>query len=373
MTDATSSDGASSEKRYRIVRNPRYRLTGGEKFIAVMLALGVLILALVPFVFFLMLPGEVGVLYRVFAGGTQTNFVYPEGLGVKLPWDRIYHYSVRVQARDEDVHALAMDGLSVQMKITVLFHPIPNAAGRLHKEIGTEYAERVVRPVAIGAVRDIVGKYDPHEIYRRNVDDMEQEILAAVRSSPAALGLIEFTRVVIRELSLPPTLDEAITRKLTEEQYAQTYEYLIDQTRWEAERKRIEAIGIQTFYSIVANALTPQLLTWRGIEATVQLARSNNAKVVIVGSGKDQLPLILGSDVANQPALPAPTPVNPDSSQLPSLDDLPPLFPRDRLGSTGSGSDGTARSRARPDTGVRGGSRPQQSPSTAPASSGDNR
>ena len=94
-------------------------------------------------------------------------------------------------------------------------------------------------------------------------------------------------------------MNDAINEKLTEEQRAQAYEFLITQAGREAERKRIEAIGIQTFYSIVANALTPQLLTWRGIEATVELSKSNNTKIVVVGGGKDQLPLILGSDIAN--------------------------------------------------------------------------
>jgi len=114
---------------------------------------------------------------------------------------------------------------------------------------------------------------------------------------------------------------------LTEEQNAQAYDYLIAQAEKEASRKRIEAIGIQTFYSIVANALSPQLLTWRGIEATVQLARSPNSKVVIIGGNKDQLPLILGSDIANQPNLPAPLAVNPNANPLPNFDDLPSMFP----------------------------------------------
>jgi hypothetical protein len=138
---------------------------------------------------------------------------------------------------------------------------------------------------------------------------------------------IEYLDVIIRDLRLPPNLNAAITRKLSEEQIAEAFEYILQQARQEAERLRIEAIGIQTFYSIVADALSPQLLTWRGIEATVQIARSNNAKVVIVGGGKDQLPLILGSDIATQPDVPIPPAVDPGDHRLPDFDDLPLIFP----------------------------------------------
>ena len=124
------------------------------------------------------------------------------------------------------------------------------------------------------------------------------------------------------KIHFPPQLNAAITAKLTEQQNAETYRFILEQARQQAEQERIRAIGLQ-HRPIVANALTPQLLTWRGIEATVQIAKSNNSKVVIVGGGKDQLPLILGSDIAQQPNLPAPTPVDPKAHELPSFQDLP--------------------------------------------------
>jgi hypothetical protein len=147
---------------------------------------------------------------------------------------------------------------------------------------------------------------------------------------PARAGptdLILYQNVTVTDVKLPEALNSAITRKLTEQQNADAYQYILLQAQGEAERKRIEAVGIQTFYSIVANALSPQLLTWRGIEATVDIARSNNAKVVIVGGGRDQLPLILGGDIAKQPDVPNPPPVNPREYPLPKFDDMPKLFP----------------------------------------------
>lgn len=335
-------------------------MSRSEKFIAVMLFIGVIVLVLIPFTFIVIPAGHVGVLYRLLRHGTETRFVYHEGLGIKWPFDRIYTYEVRTKTLDESVHALAQVGLSVQVQVSVLYHPVPDNAGKLHQEIGYDYVERVVRPISLGAVRDIVGKSDPHDLYRINVEELESRILAKMHRSPAAAGLIFFERVVVRDIVLPTAVNDSINRKLTEEQNAQTYKFLIAQAQDEAERKRVEAIGIQTFYSIVANSLTPQLLTWRGIEATVQLSNSSNSKIVVVGGGKDQLPLILGSDIAKQPDLPAPAVIDPQSHQLPSWRELPKLFPKaggeggagseSRGGSIGPGNDKSLSQAASPGT-----------------------
>jgi hypothetical protein len=162
---------------------------------------------------------------------------------------------------------------------------------------------------------------------------IEDVILGELRSKKQ--NLIVYEAVVVKDISLPAPLNQAITNKLTQEQNALAYDYVLQREKKEADRKRIEAIGYQTFYSIVADALTPQLLTWKGIDATVQLSRSNNSKIVIVGSGKDQLPLILGSDISKQPDLPAPSPVNPSEFKLPDLNTLPPMFD-DSVGQRGT-------------------------------------
>jgi regulator of protease activity HflC (stomatin/prohibitin superfamily) len=313
-----------------------------DKIVALVLFLGIVSLFVWPFVFFVIRPGEVGVLYRLLTTGTETSFVYNEGLGMKLPWNRIYRFDVRTQAHDYQVHALAQDGLSVDVEMTILFHPVPTNVGRLHKEIGPDYVERLVRPITIESVRDVIGKTRPHDLYRLNIEILEDQVLKQLNASSDRL--IYYQDVTVRDIRLPDALNTAITRKLTEQENASAYEYILQQAEKEAERKRIEAIGIQTFYSIVANALSPQLLTWRGIEATVDIARSNNTKVVIVGGGKDQLPLILGSDIANQPTLPTPSPVDPKQHPLPKFIDLPKLFPDAATGSDERSAAATKRS-----------------------------
>ncbi|EAV43850.1 Membrane protease subunit stomatin/prohibitin-like protein [Stappia aggregata IAM 12614] len=308
-------------------KKPRkiHRMSRTDKAIAYLLLLGFVSIVLWPLTFFVIGPGEVGVLFRTLTVGTETRFVYPEGINIKWPWNRIYPYEVRIQKQDETVHGLAADGLRITSDISVLYYPKAENAGKLHRAIGPEYADRFVRPTAVEAVRSVIGKYDPHELYQVDMAGLEREVMETIQSNTQ--DLIIFDQVIIRRIELPKEINQAISRKLTEEQNALAYEYVLEQARKEAERKRIDAIGYQTFYSIVADALTPQLLTWRGIEATVELSKSNNSKIVIVGGGKDQLPLILGSDIANQPNLPAPAPVNPQRYRLPDFDTLPQLFP----------------------------------------------
>jgi regulator of protease activity HflC (stomatin/prohibitin superfamily) len=331
-------------------KKPRriHRMSRTDKAIAYLLLLGFVSIVLWPLTFFVIGPGEVGVLFRTLTVGTETRFVYPEGINIKWPWNRIYPYEVRIQKLDETVHGLAADGLRITSDISVLYYPNAENAGKLHRAIGPEYADRFVRPTAVEAVRSVIGKYDPHELYQVDMARLEREVMETIQSNNQ--DLIIFNQVIIRRIELPKEINQAISRKLTEEQNALAYEYVLEQARKEAERKRIDAIGYQTFYSIVADALTPQLLTWRGIEATVELSKSNNSKIVIVGGGKDQLPLILGSDIANQPNLPAPAPVNPQRYRLPDFDTLPQLFPNTPTSELDTSQDQETQQRPNEDT-----------------------
>jgi regulator of protease activity HflC (stomatin/prohibitin superfamily) len=320
----TDSEAAEVEQQDKKPRRHRHRLSTFDRLIGAALAAGFVALLLWPLMVFVVGPGDVGVLFRTLTTGTDTEHVIPEGVGVKWPWNRVYEYEVRTQNLSTEVHALSLDGLRILLDIAVLYHPDTKNVGYLHKEIGPDYAERFAKPRAIEAVRTTVGNYDPHDLYQMDLGTIEDAILGELQSKQQQL--IVYEAVVVKNISLPDSLNTAITNKLTQEQNALAYSYVLQRERKEAERKRIEAIGYQTFYSIVADALTLQLLTWKGIDATVQLSRSNNSKIVIVGSGKDQLPLILGSDIAKQPDLPAPSAVNPSEFELPDLNTLPPMF-----------------------------------------------
>jgi regulator of protease activity HflC (stomatin/prohibitin superfamily) len=327
-TNPAPAAGADKNDKRRNPDIPFVRRSFFVYPVAIIVVLGFILMAMSRSIFVLVLPGEVGVLYSLFFGGTQTLKVYGEGLVVKLPWNRFFTYDTRLQAVHQPLYALSQEGMSVQVELSVFFRASPKLAGRLHKELGPQYINRVISPLVISTVREMISHHRSHELYTVGFDYLQNEIEKELKANPIS-EMIEFTDVLISRLDLPPVVLRAIEYKLEQEQIAKAYEYVLQSQRAEAERKRIEAIGIQNFYSIVSSALTPPLLTWRGIEATVELARAPNSKVVVVGSGKDQLPIILGGEIGQlpqQPPAPVP-PVSADSNRLDQLMSLPRLFP----------------------------------------------
>lgn len=292
------------------------------------LAVGLLVLLAWNSVVVRVPPGHVGVHYSLLAGGTVPGYVHHEGIALKLPWDQIYIMETRLQSLPIKLLAFSHEGMPIDVEATVLYRLKAPEAPRLLVEIGLDYRDRIVAPVSTAAVRLVVGRYDSHDLYTVSAAQLQAGLLEMLRQTPEA-GYIFYSEVAIRSMKLPDSVVAAIQHKLSEEQRAAAYEFRLASQRQEAERLRIEAIGLRNFYSIVQGALTDKLLTWRGIEATVQVARSPNTKIVIVGGNKDQLPLILGSDITRGPT-PGEPPVEPvegGASPLPDWARIPPLFP----------------------------------------------
>ncbi len=235
--------------------------------------------------------GRAGVLWTLI-GGTQEE-VYGEGVHIVAPWNRLTRYDVRTQDRKELLHILTNNGLSVSIEASVRYRPESSELPRLHAEIGPEYYDVILAPTLRSESRKVGGRYSPEEIYSSKREVVEQEILGeAIRAVKGKHVLLE--AILIRDVDLPDNIKRAISEKLEEEQKALKMEFTLNRERQEAERKRIEAAGIADFQKIVATGISGELLRWKGIEATEKLASSENAKVVVIGSGKDGLPLILG-------------------------------------------------------------------------------
>jgi regulator of protease activity HflC (stomatin/prohibitin superfamily) len=272
-------------------------------------------------------PGHVGVLYSLLAGGTVTDAVYREGLAFKLPWNQMYIFETRIQALPFTLLAFSAEGMPITVEATTLYRVKGPTAPRLLTEVGMDYEERIVAPISRDAVRRVIGRYSSHDIYTLGADYLEAELLEYLRSTTEA-QLLFYSQVPIRSVRLPDRLVGAIEDKLSQQQLAASYEFRLISAKQEAERQRIQAIGLRNFYSIVQAALTDKLLTWRGIEATVEVSKSPNTKIVIVGGNKDQMPLILGSDITRTsptPEQPVP-PISGNASPLPNWADLPPIF-----------------------------------------------
>jgi len=236
--------------------------------------------------------GEQGVKFSSFSG-TDLDKTYGEGLQLHAPWANIEKYEVRVQETTEPIVAISSNGLSIKMDISVRYRPITSDLPQLHTKYGRDYFRRMVQPALRSVAREVIGRFTPEELYSTKRSELQVQIEDGVRAAVEG-EYIEVAAVLIRRVELPAQIQAAIENKLKEEQEAERYEYTIIKERLEAQRKEIEATGQATYQRIITKSLTPQFLRFKGIAATLELANSTNAKVVIVGSGKDGLPLILG-------------------------------------------------------------------------------
>ena len=240
-------------------------------------------------------PGERGVIFRKFSTGLDKENIYPPGFTIVAPWNEIYLYEVKEQKEEESMDVLDKNGLGISLDITVRFHPVYDKIGFLHEEFGDAYKQRLVIPEVRSSVRKVMGRYEAEEIYSTKRSEVETAIVSETALILEANN-VQMKTLLIRSISLPDKIRIAIDDKLKQEQEAAAYKYRLEKERSEAQRKIIAAEGEAESNRIINSSLTPSLLKMRGIEATLKLAESPNAKVVVVGSGKDGMPLILGGN-----------------------------------------------------------------------------
>ena len=244
-------------------------------------------------VFIKIQPGERGVLYNLFTGLKVDN-VYDQGLKMIAPWNKMYIYNVRIQEDKSIMEVLSKNGLTIKTELSYRYRPMSERIGYLHNEIGQGYLESIIIPEIRSATREVIGKYLPEELYSTKRETIQEEIFELTESRVREKNIV-LDAVLIREVVLPTKLQESIERKLQQEQMSLEYEFRLQQAEKEAERQKIEAEGKARANEILNASLTDKILREKGIQATLELAKSNNSKVVVVGSGKDGLPIILGN------------------------------------------------------------------------------
>jgi regulator of protease activity HflC (stomatin/prohibitin superfamily) len=238
---------------------------------------------------------ERGVLFKPFGGGLEKSNIFGPGFHMIAPWNKIYLYNVEEQKSEEPMDVLDKSGLSLNIDVTVRYYPIETRIGYLYEGFKLDYANRLVIPEIRSTVRQVAGRYTAEEIYSTKRSEVEKAIIDEA-GAKLKENNIQMTALLIRSINLPNDIKRAIESKLTQEQEALAYQFKLEKEKAEAERKRIAAEGEARANKIINSSLTPELLRMRGIEATLDLAKSPNAKVVVVGSGKDGLPLILGNN-----------------------------------------------------------------------------
>ncbi len=235
--------------------------------------------------------GEGGVMYHRFSGGTVTDKVYPEGFHVIFPWDVMSVYTVRYQVQRHEMYALTQKGLKIRLSLTIRFKPEYDLLGVLHKKVGPDYLKKIVLPEVEGVLRTLIGTFEAEEVYSTKRALLQKIVHQSLNQ--VSQRFVKLDDVMITEVELPEYIQEAIQKKLEQKEQARAYEFKLEKEKKEAERKRIEAAGIHDYNKKVSESLSEEILKWKGVNATLELSKSENAKVVVIGAGKDGLPIIL--------------------------------------------------------------------------------
>ena len=309
-----------------------------------------LIVVLWPYVVITVPSGQVGVLWYRLLGFDLYCFCFvgrgtvldprelkEEGLHLMAPWNRLFLYELRLQSATQTYNAISKDGVSVTVQINVRFQLLHNSVAVLHKFIGPDYFATVVSPEIGSQARQIISEYTAQEVYRSR-EAIQEQVRANARKSlgvnlnelvqPEAMeqpdpkhynnflqGSIQILDTLVLSIELPPAIVSAINRQTEQFYEIQEYKFRVEREAQESKRKQIEANGIAAFQQTVSQGISDSYLRWRGIEATLALAQSHNAKIVIIGTGKDGLPIILGN--VDTPAASGTTPQSGASDTTP--------------------------------------------------------
>lgn len=247
--------------------------------------------------------GHVGVVDLF--GNVRDETLAP-GLHFLNPLVNIHRMSAQTREIKEVMDTPSSEGLVVHLEVSVIFHLDPVKAVEVYKQIGLQYDSVIVEPNVRSAVREVTSSYQAKALYSAEREKMAEEINKYVVAAIQPRGMM-VERVLLRDVKLPAKLQASIEEKLSAEQESARMQFVLTKEKQEAERKKIEGEGISTFQKIVSEGISENLLRWKGIEATLKLAESPNAKVVVIGAGKEGLPIILGNDAlptARPPAAP---------------------------------------------------------------------
>jgi len=259
--------------------------------IAIFLLGAVVMLAALGSALVVIPAGHVGV-YDLF--GKVADQSMASGIHLVNPLATVHKISVRTQEVKETVDVPSREGLAVNIDVSLLFSLEPAKAAQVFRSIGPQYIQVAVVPQFRSVVRDVTSGFDAKALYTAEREFLTQNIQKNLFPLLQERG-VRCERILLRKIMLPQKLSAAIESKLEAEQQAEQMKYVLDKEKQEAERKRIEAQGIADYQTIINQGLNENLLKWKGIEATRELARSQNAKVVVIGAGKEGLPIILGN------------------------------------------------------------------------------
>jgi len=260
----------------------------GAKYIPVIIVLGIVFVLL--WSSWVIVPaGSISVL--VFFGRV-TGEVLTEGSHFISPFKTSHILTVRTQTQEEHTSTPSSEGLNLEIDTSLIYHLDTGKAANLFQTLGPEYARQIIDPNLRSIIRDTTAGHSANTMYSSQRKQVEDEIKQSLKASLEPRGIV-IENVLLRDIQLPHALKASIETKQQAEQESLAMNFRLQKERQEADRKRIEAQGIHDFQQIVAQGISPQLLQWKGIEATETLAKSPNSKIIIIGNTKNGLPLVL--------------------------------------------------------------------------------
>ena len=236
--------------------------------------------------------GHVGVVTMF---GRVTGRTMPEGIHLVNPLSRVHELDIKTQEVKERAMVPSREGLIMGIEASVLYHLQSDRAADVFQKIGVGYADVLLVPNFRSAIRSVTAANTASALYSDAREGIASRILADLQQQTQPRGIV-IENVLLRDLQLPDTLKNAIEAKQQAQQDAQRMEFVLQKEKQEAERKRVEAQGIKDFQNIVTQGISDKLLEWKGIEATIELSKSQNAKIVVVGSPKTGLPLLFSGE-----------------------------------------------------------------------------
>jgi prohibitin 1 len=236
--------------------------------------------------------GHVGI---VTLFGRVTGQTLSEGLHFVNPAANVTELDIKTLEIKEHAAVPSKEGLIMGIDASILYHLDPAHAATVFQRVGPNYAEVLLQPTFRSAMRAITAANTASALYSDARENIARQILDDVARQVTSRGVV-VENVLLRDLQLPETLKHAIEAKQQAQQEAQRMEFVLQREKQEAERKRVEAAGIKDFQDIVTQGISEKLLDWKGIEATLELAKSQNSKVIVVGNSRNGLPLIYSAE-----------------------------------------------------------------------------
>ena len=266
--------------------------SGGNPVLRIVVAAVVLVLLLI-LVFSSVTTVRTGHVAVLTLFGRVTGDVLPEGIHLINPLKSVREVSIQTQQVKETASVPSSEGLVVGLDTSLIFHLDSRKAADVIQNIQPPYEETLVEPTLRSTIRSVTAAHTANALYTSAREQVAGQIQLELEKELAPRGIV-VEKILLRDIQLPATLRASIELKQQAEQESLAMSFRLQKEKQEADRKRIEAEGIRDFQRTVAQGLTDQLLTWKGVEATERLANSQNTKIVIVGNSKNGLPLILG-------------------------------------------------------------------------------